>query len=241
MYLIFTLCFTKKSPALNQLIQLKSFIKCAKSKDIKHFKTLDPDNLPAELLRLFKNHIFIMPIKMRLMFELHFCLLLRPGEFCSILRDHIFINPNGNSYLIVENTKTLKSFKVPLTDYAVSLIQMQLEATKNTDSPYLFPSGHPHYKDSHVSTSYFRQILRMRGCDFFTPHGARSAGANFYGDSADKIPYQVGEACLQHRYASTVQMAYDRTFLYKPRIGAMQIWNDFVQETIGNYSVLKQL
>jgi len=38
---------------------------------------------------------------------------------------------------------------------------------------------------------------------------------------------------LQHTYASKVHMAYDRTFLYKPRINAMKLWGDFLQEAIG--------
>ena len=139
---------------------------------------------------------------------------------------------------MVVNTKTLKEFSIPLTQYAQKLIKVIMECRNGDDGEgWLIPSVRDPEKA--MPSDRFSHLLQKAGCEILVPHGIRSVGASFFAQHTTEIPYEVGVACLQHIYTTSVHLRYDRTFLYEPRKKAMQVWSDYLEKTIGKYSVLK--
>ena len=202
--------------------------------------SLDPFNLKNDLYELFGSVIFTMPLYWRTRFELLFATLLRCREMLSLSWDDLVPDEvTGKNRLIVRNTKTLKDFHIPVTDYMQALLEQCREFSGQ--SRWIFPLVNDPERPAISQVGSFSRRIRAAGCGWFNPHGARSAGADFFAAHMDEISYETGMAALQHKYTSDVQLRYDRTFMYKPRIKAMRMWNDFLQDAIGEYSVLKKI
>ena len=220
--------------SFNSLVSLKEIIK---KPAYERQKSLDPFNLDENLQLVFKQYISPMKTVYRALFELLFYTLLRVAELTSIKRCNIFFEePIGR--LVVVKTKTLKEFSIPLTQYAQNLIKVIMECRNGDDGEgWLIPSVRDPEKA--MPSDRFSHLLQKAGCEILVPHGIRSVGASFFAQHTTEIPYEVGVACLQHIYTTSVHLRYDRTFLYEPRKKAMQVWSDYLEKTIGKYSVLK--
>jgi len=201
---------------------------------IEHRKTLNHYSLEEEIHKIFKNQISYMAVHYRAAFEMMFYTLLRPGELLNIKKEQIITANDSIWRLSAYQTKTLEEFSIPLVGYGRELAEFLLdfgETKEIKNSEWLFPSVlRPSNHLPYASIYYTKNTMKMSSLDL---HGIRSVGANFFAQNVDKIPFEVGQAALQHTYASKVHMAYDRTFLYKPRINAMKLWGDFLQEAIG--------
>lgn len=218
--------------SFNSLVSLKEIIK---KPTYQKQKSLDPFNLDVNLQLVFKQYISPMKTVYRALFELLFYTLLRVAELTSIERSNIFFDDNMGR-LVVVNTKTLKEFSIPLTKYAQNLIKVIMDC-RGGPAKWLIPSIRN--AENPMPSDRFSHLLQKAGCEILVPHGIRSVGASFFAQHTSEIPYEVGVACLQHVYASSVHLRYDRTFLYEPRKKAMQVWSDYLEKTIGKYSVLK--
>lgn len=218
----------------NPLEPLKSIIK--RKKSVPRL-SLSPFNLQAEIHLLFKSYISKMQTKYRIIFELLFYTLLRSNELLKIKKCQLnFLDdtPRLDTYL----NKTLKEFSIPLTDYAVNLVKL-LVKIDTSESVYLFSNLNKN-KNNRIHGARLANKLKEMNCNMIVPHGIRSVGAAFFSQNIKEIPYQVGMACLQHNYTTSVHLVYDRTFLYEPRKEAMKLWSNFLEDSIGEFSVLKQ-
>lgn len=200
-------------------------------------KSLDPYNLKNEIYLFFKDYVSKMNTKYQIIIELLFYTLLRTSELLKTRKDHLFLSTDDSSMgrLKTVLNKTLNEFSIPLTTYAQKLFKLYQDRD-NTDSVYIFPKCTN--TELPISNRMVNFALSSTECHMLSLHGIRSVGASFFAEHTDRIPYEVGMACLQHKYSSRVHLIYDRTFLYKPRMQAMQIWSDFLQAAIGEYSVL---
>lgn len=211
----------------------KTFKKKSKTQ---HQQTLSGRNLRSELKILFGTVVMRMPFLIRAYVELLFFTLLRPGELLRLKWDDVYIDhPDdcGNFFLHVGQTKIGNSFDVPLTPYARDILQ---KIRRSSRSEYVF-SGHFDPK-THIGYSTIAGWMKKL-CGFFTLHGSRAAGATWMAMHMDDFPYEVAMTFLNHRYTSKVHKAYERTdMLYEIRGQKIKVWSDFLQQSIGSYSVL---
>jgi len=205
-----------------------------------HRRALDPYNLEGEIRRLFGSVIIRFPLFWRSAFELLFLTLLRAGEMLSLSWEDL-AKDGGKSAtgmrMIVRNTKTLNEFSIPVSGYMLKLLELRRKECG--DSPWVFPKKTDPSEHCRQVTLLSRR-LRQAGCGWFDPHGARSAGADFFAAHPEEVSYEAGMACLQHAYASACHLRYERTYLYNARVRAMQLWSDFLQGAIGEFSVLRK-
>ncbi|MBO5566676.1 MAG: tyrosine-type recombinase/integrase [Succinivibrio sp.] len=204
----------------------------AENHTVRHRKTLNHYSLKEDIRNVFSNYVYFMDDTYRAVIEALFYTLLRVNELLKIRKSQLVMK--GSVWrLSTEDTKTLEEFSIPLVGYGRDLIEYQLRTTG--DSPWLFPSRiNPDRHLSYFTLYGIKSSLEINSIDL---HGIRSVGASFFAQNEDVIPYNVGMAVLQHRYASNAHLCYDRTFLYKPRIKAMSIWGDFLREAIGKKTV----
>ncbi|MGN0909239.1 MAG: tyrosine-type recombinase/integrase, partial [Succinivibrio sp.] len=175
-----------------------------------HRRALDPYNLKNEIRRLFGSVIIGFPLFWRSAFELLFLTLLRAGEMLSLSWDDL-AGDGGKSAtgrrMIVRNTKTLNEFSIPVSGYMLKLLELRKKDCGK--SPWVFPKKTDPADHCRQVTLLSRR-LRQAGCGWFDPHGARSAGADFFAAHPDKVSYEAGMACLQHAYASACHLRYER-------------------------------
>ena len=222
----------------NPLHSLKAILKHPPQQ---HFKTLDPLNLRNDIFAFFGRHCSSFTARNRVFIELLFYTLLRPSELARALKEDVKKTDLFNGQVLyIPNTKTNNPFIVPLCNHACRLLDLWYELCPQhyLDSKYIFP--HARDTDKHMNINTVLSHMRYRGCNYLHLHGIRSCGASFFANHIDEVPYEVGMACLHHVYASPVHLSYDRTSLLLPRVKAMQLWGDFVSDSIGSYSILEQ-
>lgn len=114
-----------------------------------------------------------------------------------------------------EKTKTGKEHRVPLTQEALSLLEMIKPPSQNG---LLFSArnGKP-ISDMAMSSLMKRQGIKYR------PHGFRSSFRDWAAEQTD-APREVAEACLAHSVGSTVELSYRRTDYLEKRRALLKAW-----------------
>ena len=124
-----------------------------------------------------------------------------------------------------EKTAPKPPHTVPLSDWALELLQELQDLTGNT--PYLFPSRTK--QDGHISENTLGKIMNGMGYKgIATPHGFRSLASsilNEQGYNPDAIERQ-----LAHVEENRIKAAYNRAEYLAERREMMQWYSDYLRE-----------
>jgi len=137
-----------------------------------------------------------------------------PIRYCHI--DDI----DGDTWAIpAERMKTGKSFRVPLSTEAQSVIR---QASAIARGGYLFPSTRKGViSDATMSRLMERRELRAR------PHGFRSSFRTWCAEATD-APREIAEMALAHSVGGKVELSYRRTDYLEKRRTLMERWANHV-------------
>lgn len=160
---------------------------------------------------------------LRLIFMFSLYSMLRPGEVVKIRWDWI----NQNCLTIpAEEMKMKRAHTVPLSPFAISLLDEIKTNSRNKQSPFVFPgktsSGHA---NSQILTNFMRSHSFFK--DRLVPHGLRSIARSWMADN--RIPYEVAETCLAHLAGSSISRAYQRSDFFEARMQVHIKWSEFIQ------------
>lgn len=144
---------------------------------------------------------------------------LRGGEWGEIdFKANIWTIP-------AERMKLPRSHAIPLSDWAIELLQELHQLTG--DTPYLFPSRTRTI--GYISDATLTRILERLGYKgIATPHGFRSLASsvlNEQGFNADAIERQ-----LAHIPKDKIRAAYNRADYWQQRIEMMQWYSDWLRQ-----------
>ena len=132
-----------------------------------------------------------------------------------------------------EKTAPKPPHTVPLSDWALELLQELQDLTGNT--PYLFPSRTK--QDGHISENTLGKIMNDMGYKgIATPHGFRSLASsilNEQGYNPDAIERQ-----LAHVEENRIKAAYNRAEYLAERREMMQWYSDYLRERYRQAQVL---
>ncbi len=195
------------------------------------------DRIDSSIKRLFKDYQLFENMRCRVLLELSFHLLLRPGEMVKITKlgcDY------AKKELMVEHTKTFKQFYIPLNDTIAALLKSAELHCGN--EIYIF--GSPQHKkkiNGHLSSQVMNASLKRCGYKgILHAHGIRGTFSTWASMHPSKIDYISKEAMLQHLVSGKVERAYrhDRHF-FAYRKKSHRVWSDYLVKTIGDHSVLR--
>ena len=197
------------------------------------------DRIDSSIKRLFKDYQLFENTRCRILLELSFHLLLRPGEM-------VQITINGCNYakheLAVQHTKTFKEFFVPLNNTIAELLQLAERHCGN--GVYVFGSPQNKVKpNAHLSAQVMNTSLKRCGYQGkLHAHGIRGTFSTWASMHPNKIDYISKEAMLQHLVTGKVERAYrhDRHF-FAYRKKSHRVWSEYLVKTIGDNSVLRDL
>lgn len=134
---------------------------------------------------------------------------------------------SGSSVWIVPATrmKAGREHRVPLSSPALSILEQirPIAARNSAGHPFIFPGLRP---GRPLSNMVFAMALRRRGLKV-TPHGFRSAFADWRGD-ATSFPKELAEAALAHTIGDKVEAAYRRSDALERRRELMDAWARFL-------------
>lgn len=124
-----------------------------------------------------------------------------------------------------ERMKMKRSHRVPLSDWAIQLLQELYQYTGNT--PYLFPNRNR--VGAYISENTLIKIVHQAEHKTpATPHGFRSLASgvlNEHGFNPDAIERQ-----LAHKESNKIRAAYNRADYWPHRVEFMQWYSDFLRE-----------
>lgn len=157
------------------------------------------------------------------LFLLSLCLLLRPKETASLrwtwIKDNVLTIP-------AEEMKMKRQHRVPLTDYALSLLDKIKAESKHKRSVYVF-SGIK--SNRHITpqtlANYMRKTPAFKGK--LVAHGLRSIGRSWMADNG--VDFVVAESCLAHVFGNQASRAYLRSDLLDARREVISRWNAYVK------------
>ena len=133
--------------------------------------------------------------------------------------------PAAQWIIPAERMKMKRSHTVPLSDWALELLQELQDLTGNT--PYLFPSRTK--QNGHISENTLGKIMNGMGYKgIATPHGFRSLASsilNEQGYNPDAIERQ-----LAHVEENRIKAAYNRAEYLAERREMMQWYSDYLRE-----------
>ena len=195
------------------------------------------DRIDSSIRKLFRDYCLFENTRCRILLELSFHLLLRPGEMVKITK-------NGCNYakkeLTVQHTKTFKEFYIPLNSTIAELLQMAERHCGN--GIYIFGSPQNKVKpNTHLSAQVMNASLKRCGYQgILHAHGIRGTFSTWASMHPSKIDYISKEAMLQHLVSGKVERAYrhDRHF-FAYRKKSHRVWSDYLVKTIGDHSVLR--
>ncbi|GAB1826852.1 tyrosine-type recombinase/integrase [Turicimonas sp. TL08] len=160
--------------------------------------------------------------------------MLRPGEVASLRWKWI----DKNCLTIpAEFMKMKREHRVPLTDYALSLLSEAKKISKHKRSAYVFPglkSSNP--VNSQILTNFMRNHSFFKGR--LVPHGLRSIARSWMADN--NVSYEIAETCLAHTVGSSVSRAYQRSDFFDSRMGIYESWSSYIQDCAGKSRVITQ-
>ena len=117
--------------------------------------------------------------------------------------------------------KTGKEHRVPLTPYAVALVN-----SRPSETPYLFSP----YENKPMSENGMLALLKRMQVTDITVHGFRSTFRDWAAEQTD-YPREVVETSLAHTNRDHVEAAYLRTDLFEKRRALLELWDRYVRSS----------
>ena len=114
---------------------------------------------------------------------------------------------------------------VPLSDAAVALLRLVRQIDATPASPVFAVGGVAR------SNMAMAMLLRRMGYGNITTHGFRSTFRDWAGD-ATNFPREIVEQALAHTIPNQAERAYRRGTAVERRRELMQLWSDYVLNTI---------
>ena len=202
----------------------------------KHRHSFAYNEIDSGIKHLFKDYRYFENLRCRILLELSFHLLLRPGEMVKLQKCRCDYT---KKVLVATGTKTFREFYIPLSDQASALLHLAEKYCSN--ELYFFGSPHSKLRQvDHLSSQVLNASLKRNGyCGKLHAHGIRSVFSTWASLHPRSIDYITKEAMLQHIVSSRVERAYrhDRHF-FAYRQKGHRVWSDFLTKTIGDNSVL---
>lgn len=150
--------------------------------------------------------------------------MLRPGEVVKLRWDWI---KQDCLTIPAEHMKMKRLHRVPLTAYALSLLNEAKNTSKHKRSSYVFPGQKSSkHANSQILTNFMRQNSFFK--NRLVPHGLRSIARSWMADH--NVSYEVAEACLAHIVGSSVSRAYQRSDFFEARMQIHKQWDGFIQD-----------
>lgn len=221
---------------IRNLPQIKKATRMACSR-VRHRKAFGYEHINRDLHNLFKTFALKENIRCRLLLEIGFHLLLRPGELVKIRIENY--DPISHT-LTVYATKTLPQFKIPLNSISETLICIAIRLLSK--GGWIFGSPIERYgKPAHLSVQLLNTALKRNGFgDSLCAHGIRGTFSTWASMRPNDISFIAKEACLQHQVSSRVEQAYrhDDHFLVYRR-SAMLKWSKYLESMAKQNSVIQ--
>lgn len=220
---------------IKDLPQVRKAFKEAE-KNQRHRYSFPCDRINPSIKKLFKDYHLFENERCRILLELSFHLLLRPGEMVKITRQGCNYAQNE---LMISHTKTFKEFYIPLNDTLSKLLKMAERHCGN--EIYIFGSPQNKIKpNAHLSSQVMNASLKRCGYKgILHAHGIRGTFSTWASLHPSKIDYISKEAMLQHLVTGKVERVYrhDRHF-FAYRKKSHKVWSEYLVKTIGENSVL---
>ena len=228
----------------NPIANLKDLPQVRKAiKEIDHNKvhrySFGYTQIDSSIKRLFKDYRYFENLRCRILLELSFHLLLRPGEMVQLQKCRCDYT---KKVLVATGTKTFDEFYIPLSESVCNLLQLAERYCSNEQ--YFFGSPHSKLKQSdHLSSQVLNASLKRCGYrGKLHAHGIRSVFSTWASLHPKSIDYITKEAMLQHIVSNRVERAYrhDRHF-FEYRKQGHRVWSAYLTKIIGENSVLNKL
>lgn len=198
----------------NPILNISKFLP---KPNYQHFKSFSDLTLEQDLVQLFKD-ISVLNKDIQCLIYMYFFTLLRSVELRSVKLQDI---SNG---LLDVKTKTLSSFRVPLSSQAQRIVDYLLAKRPTTVSEYLFLGR----AGGLVSENTVNKALDRLGYkDKLRVHGIRTVG-RMYLQTIPDIKESIIELCLSHTVVGKVAQAYNRGEYLEERKRALQVFSDFI-------------
>ena len=225
----------------NQLTALKDMPQVRRAvKEIdrnkEHRHSFAYNEIDSGIKHLFKDYRCFENLRCRILLELSFHLLLRPGEMVKIQKSNC---DYAKQILIATGTKTFNEFYIPLSEPVCNLLQLADKYCSN--ERYFFGSPHSKLKQTdHLSSQVLNASLKRCGYQGkLHAHGIRAVFSTWASLHPKSIDYITKEAMLQHIVSNRVERAYrhDRHF-FEYRKQGHRVWSAYLTKMIDENSVL---
>jgi integrase len=178
----------------------------------KHFKTVDADNIEADLLRLFSSFL-TRKSNARWFFLVGFMTLLRPAEVAGLKKSNL---DTVKHILFVEKTKTLKQGWTIQTNAILERLLNFVASKRPAQERFFISSG---------TVKHINHFFKENNFNF-SCHGWRSAGMSYLVQHG--ISLEVANLLLTHVVGNVVTRSYLRSDLPEQRKKGLYIWNRFI-------------
>ena len=214
--------------AFNQIIEvnpLQNITKYLPKVKVEHHVAFSDDRLQEDMTKLF-NDFSKEPIISQGLLQFYFYTLLRSSE-----ARFIKVGQAQGNFIFVK-TKTLDSFKVPLSTHAQKIVEFftKNRGKRGAHNDFLFAG----LRNGEVSVNTLPKRLKELGYgDKLSVHGIRTCGRQWL----QTLPYakeSMIELCLSHTVGNKVEQSYNRGEYFTERMNLMQQWGDFVAQCVGN-------
>lgn len=200
------------------------------SPDTTNNPTLKPEELNVLMSKLNYANVKIVT---RILIEFQLHTMVRPSEAAGARWDEFDLEAK---LWTIQSTrmKSNRNHVVPLSDQAVSLLQMMQGISYNSD--FVFPSDrniNTHVNNETANKALGRMGLKGR----LTAHGMRSIASTALNNA--RFDSDLIEVCLAHVESNKTKAAYDRAEYIEPRRPLMVWWSNFIEQAAtGNMSVV---
>lgn len=185
--------------------------------------TLRPEELPKLMRSLVMSNLSITT---RCLIEWQLLTLVRPSEASGT--QWAEIDFDLNLWVIpAERMKAKREHVVPLSKHALDILEVMRPISANRQ--YVFPSRNDPKQPMNSQTAN-AALKRIGYGGKLVAHGLRSIASTALNEA--NFNPDVIESALAHSDKNEVRRAYNRSTYLKQRIGIMQWWGDFVQESL---------
>ena len=194
-----------------------------------HLPTLKPDKLPLFMATLSKASI---KLTTRCLIEWQLHTMVRPSEAAGSRWEEIDLD-NAIWSIPANRMKNKKPHSVPLTDQAISLLELMKPISSNSE--FIFPSDRDRRK--HTNSQTANTAIKRMGFDRqLVAHGLRSIASTVLNEEG--FDPDIIEAALAHTGKNEVRNAYNRTDYLNRRKPVMAWWSDYIDKaSTGNTSL----
>lgn len=178
----------------------------------------------SEAVRIVEESATSLSVKLAFLFVVYTC--TRSGE----VRGARWSEIDGNVWSIPgHRTKSGRSFRVPLSDAALSVLERAVEI-RDEGVDLLFPSSL--HRGKEMSDAIMMKMIHDLGLgEKMTIHGLRATFRSWCSDVNQ--PRELAEEALSHRFGDAVEMAYVRTDALERRGRLMQKWANYLAGSEG--------